>query len=514
MSEIGSEGSVYPVTLPTNNEREFDKALANRTKPDAALLNDVKDNIVGICAELGLALKGSTADLATRLANYINANGTFKDGKLVIGSTSYATLADAVTALTSAGGEIILPTGTENIVTTTQEIKTKARLSGSGKSSVITNTGGATQLLKQDTDDSIVGASFDNLELDGASPDIPTPTNTEHSHAIALSATGETSSDNIVGPNIWIKDVGGDGVYVRQSDRNILHDLNIDVNWQEIGANLTGRNGITITDGDILVISNCIIRRAAVAGIDLEPNTSETVKKVLINNCYIADSVFGISLINAQSLGDLIDVSINNCHIDVGNPESDGFNTATSGIKLIKVQNVNINNCIIRQATAFSSVGSRGINLDRCDNININNTIVTGCQRGIHIEGANGSSGDIIINGCQVYGNYQHGMSLVGTSGKEIKGITVSNNRAWNNDLIDGGYDGIRLEYADKFVCMGNTCYDDQGSKTQKVGIHVKNCDGGIIANNYCYDNVTNQIRIDTVTDIEYGHNKGLITFV
>ena len=67
MSEIGTGGSVYPVTLPTNNAPEVDKALANRTKPDAALLNDIKNNIVGIAAELGLSLKGSFADLAARL---------------------------------------------------------------------------------------------------------------------------------------------------------------------------------------------------------------------------------------------------------------------------------------------------------------------------------------------------------------------------------------------------------------------------------------------------------------
>ncbi len=67
MSEIGSGGSNFPVTLATNNAREFDKALANRTKPDAQLLNDVKDEIVGIEAELGLTVAGDFSDLATRL---------------------------------------------------------------------------------------------------------------------------------------------------------------------------------------------------------------------------------------------------------------------------------------------------------------------------------------------------------------------------------------------------------------------------------------------------------------
>jgi len=67
MSEIGTGGSNYPVTLATNNAPEVDKAIANRTKPDAQLLNDVKDEIVGIEAELGLTLKGSFADLAARL---------------------------------------------------------------------------------------------------------------------------------------------------------------------------------------------------------------------------------------------------------------------------------------------------------------------------------------------------------------------------------------------------------------------------------------------------------------
>jgi hypothetical protein len=67
MGEIGTGDSVYPVSLPTNNSPEFDKALANRTKPDAQLLNDVKDNIEGIGGELGLGVKGGFADLAARL---------------------------------------------------------------------------------------------------------------------------------------------------------------------------------------------------------------------------------------------------------------------------------------------------------------------------------------------------------------------------------------------------------------------------------------------------------------
>ena len=74
MSEIGTGGSYYPVTLPTADDREFYKALANRTKPDALLLNDIKDEIVGIAAELGLSLKGGFADLAARLDSLLETS--------------------------------------------------------------------------------------------------------------------------------------------------------------------------------------------------------------------------------------------------------------------------------------------------------------------------------------------------------------------------------------------------------------------------------------------------------
>ncbi len=67
MSEIGTGGSVYPVTQPTNDAPEVDKALANRTKPDAQLLNDIKDNIVGIATALGLTIAGDFSDLSARL---------------------------------------------------------------------------------------------------------------------------------------------------------------------------------------------------------------------------------------------------------------------------------------------------------------------------------------------------------------------------------------------------------------------------------------------------------------
>lgn len=74
MSEIGTGGSNYPVSLPTANEKEFDKALANRTKPDAQLLNDIKAEIVGIANELGLSLKGSFSDLAARLDSLLETS--------------------------------------------------------------------------------------------------------------------------------------------------------------------------------------------------------------------------------------------------------------------------------------------------------------------------------------------------------------------------------------------------------------------------------------------------------
>lgn len=74
MGEIGTGDNVYPVSLPTNNAPEFDKALANRTKPDAQLLNDIKDNLEGFGAEFGLGVKGGFADLAARLASLLETS--------------------------------------------------------------------------------------------------------------------------------------------------------------------------------------------------------------------------------------------------------------------------------------------------------------------------------------------------------------------------------------------------------------------------------------------------------
>ena len=512
MSEIGSGGSTYPTSLPTNNAPEFDKALTNRTKPDAQLLNDIKDEIVGIAAELGLALKGSAGDLATRLANYINANGTFKNGKLVIGSTSYPTLSAAITALTSAGGELFLPQGTENIVTTTQEIKTKSRLSGSGKSSIITNTGGNTKLLTQDADDSIDGASFDNLELDGASPDKTPAGNSEGNHAIGLYAVGETSENNIVGPNIWIKDVGGDGVYIRESDKNILHALNIDVNWQEIGANLTGRNGIAVTDGDSLIFSNLYIRRAANAGIDLEPNPNEDINRVVINNCIIEDCLYGIALPGGAGATPPISyVAINNCIIRIGDKSATGFNANTNGIILQQVETVILNNIwVIGQSDP--TLSGVGILIDNCARIYLNNVNVTLCKRGIQIFSDNGVTDKLSIIGGEVSENQEHGLSLLGTSGNHIGNLIVKGVHAFNNDNVAGGFDGIRVSYADNVLVNDCMAYDIQGGPTQDVGIHVLNSGNVVVVGNICHGNTANQIKLDTNTLNEYGHNIGVVT--
>lgn len=514
MSEIGTGGSQYPVSLPTNNAPEVDKALANRTKPDAQLLNDIKNEIVGIAAELGLSLKGSAGDLATRLANYINDNGTFKNGKLVIGTTSYATLSDAITALTSSGGEIFLPQGTEDIGTTTQEIKTKTRFSGSGKSSIITNSDGDTQLLTQDADDDLDGASFDNLELDGASPDKSPAGSSQGNHAIGLYAIGQTSENNIVGPNIWIKDPGGDGVYIRESDKNILHALNIDVNWQEIGANLTGRNGIAITDGDSLIISNCYIRRAANAGIDLEPNATEDVNRVVINNCIIEDSLYGIGIIGGAGASPPIRyVSISNCVIRVGDKSATGFNTTTVGINIQEAETVCLSNIwIVGQSDPTKS--GHGMVIDNASRIYLNNVNVTKCDRGVQIFSDNGASDKISILGGEFSENEKHGLSLVGTSGNHIGHLIVKGVHAFNNDNGAAGFDGIRVEYADYVLVEGCMGYDDQGTETQDSGINVQNSGNVVVTGNICYGNTGTQIRLASNTLNEYGHNIGAITIV
>lgn len=97
--------------------------------------------------------------------------------------------------------------------------------------------------------------------------------------------------------------------------------------------------------------------------------------------------------------------------------------------------------------------------------------------------------------GCHAFSNARHGIRLQGTTNCTISGCVSYN----NSQNTGGNADGIVLVDETtgclRNVIVGNHCYDDQGSPTQRTGINeTQNGNRNIIANNIVLNNTSSQV--------------------
>jgi len=516
MAVLNDNSSEWPTTKDTYIE-ETDDPKTGKTRVRASIPNGVYKWIENTQNDLGGSLAGSKADAKTRLEVRHADDGTDLDKTRILGANGLTTLQLANADLPLEGGKLFLPPGTETITAANDggtPISNKSHVEGSGYNSLIISATGKTRgLMIADAD--AEGISFEKFRIDGNNDG--QATNAEHYANIDLSYLGGNTraSSFCRAAHLWSVNPGGDGIHLRNNWYTDIHGVYIDVNWQEIGANLRGRNGISHLYGDTLVISNAIIRRAGNAGIDLEPAiTASYVKKVVISNCVILDSLYGIALVGLSlTTGKVEDICINNCIIKVGDKSATGFNTGTAGIIIANVQNVSINNCrIIGQDTLVNS--GVGINITNSKNITINNCTVKGCEVGINIDYNGGTSEYIQISGGEYASNYQQGIKIMNASGTPGNYFSIMGVAVFNNGQ-GGAYSGIQLNYADYCSLSNNLCYDNQGSPTQVFGMAINNSDQVNLVGNIANGNLTGayQVYLANCANFEYGHNQGMIVF-
>lgn len=523
MAELGSgSGTGFPAALDANSKLEYDKESGDRTIVRADVPNDLAAAMVAVQTELGTDPAGSKTDVKSRLAVSIANDGYI--GKVRY-KDQYSTLAAAIADLPTAGGQLKLSAGTETIPTASDEgtsVKTKSHIEGSGYNSlVISETGKTRGFMLPDAD--CDGISYENLRMDGQNS--LQATNSEQYPNIDLSyKTAATRASNYSRvAHVWSNNSGGDGIHMRNNWYTDIHGAYIDVNYQEIGTNLRGRNGIAHVYGDHLVIANAIIRRAGNAGIDLEPAlTGEYVKKVTISNCVISESLYGIALVGLSlSTGMVEEVCISNCVIKVGDKSAaTGFNSPTMGIVMANVQNVSLSNVTIVGQTTITKSGV-GIGLTNCKNIKMHNVTAKGCSEGCNIDYTSGAkSHSIQIIGGEFSGNYNQGIKLIGDDVATVSygnNFTVQGAFVYNNSQIGAGqFSGIQVDYMDYGILMGNHCYDDQGgSATQAYGITINRSRQTNLIGNIAYGNATGayQVYSAVCTNFDYGHNYGTIVW-
>ena len=218
---------------------------------------------------------------------------------------------------------------------------------------------------------------------------------------------------------------------------------------------------------------------------------------LIIRNLYLYGSGAG-----ATQIGIYLSVSLRskiiNCWIE---------NTGGHGIALS-----NINNCIVENCW-IKDIGNMGIIISGISkNLIINNYIESAGVIGIYASSTNNSEfkGNIInsatFSGIQmnsavryiirdniILSSGQHGIDLNTGDYNIIKGNICLNNSQNSGDVWSGI---IIRNVCDHNIVIGNHCYDDQGTPTQRRGItETAGADRNIFMGNIATGNITGQIN-------------------
>lgn len=237
-------------------------------------------------------------------------------------------------------------------------------------------------------------------------------------------------SKNISIIGIKVNNCWGDSIYIGNNNTNTI-------NISKCFLDGSRRQGISITNGENITITDCIISNingtSPKAGIDVEPNAGEIITNVLIQNVKVSDSYIGI-MAYARAQGAIINsVSFVDCYVD--NVEFAGYRLIGEGIK-----HGVINSCV--------SVNSGGypIEIRYVDNFVIDSCkLITEATDVTGIFEASTNSG--IITNCNIVASEGIGVgSYVNISNNTIKSTTSVLNQHSFSSVTYITFDG-------------NTCY-------------------------------------------------------
>lgn len=290
--------------------------------------------------------------------------------------------------------------------------------------------------------------------------------------------------------NVYMHDLGGDGVYIADSDGCLITECKIILTHLS-DSPYTGRNCVAIVEGDDNVISDNLLEGGAPAGVDLEPNAGLYVRNTVVSNNIIRLGYSGVSLAGsaASSVCDSTNV--------VGNIIS---SVGRVGVRIDLASRAKIIGNLItspdRQGVWVDS-GTVNLNISNNDIYNAGNASASGS--GIEITEA---CSHITIRNNDVWLSRRDGIKVVGTSGEECLFVKVTGNYCWSNDNLTSGSDGgIRISYVDSSYVDDNFCYDYGSPVTQTFGFIFGNCDVTVFgSSNRGIGNVSRTFNISTLT--------------
>jgi nitrous oxidase accessory protein NosD len=418
-------------------------------------------------------------------------NGT--TGVLDFSSTNaYTVLTNVVGALTS-GGVIYVNQGNYTI-NSQLSLDDNITLAGTGKSTVLFTSSNVRTLEATDA----VNIVIRDLMIQG------NPAQTGANSAIQLNNVTGALIENIEVYNtgrhgIWTQN--GDNIWVKN---NYVHDGGITAASSAINMGWSGPNrGL-----NVFVVNNIVKDRNG-GGIQINNVSDVTVTGNIVH----AVTNNGIDLTNITK------GIISNNHIS---------NTTLSGVNLNTPYALDV----VMTNNRFENISQNGLYaLDGSQRFTFSNNHVINANNGVDLYG---DSGGIGITGAVIRGNIINGSDNIGirlraTTYSSVEGnliirsdaqglaiITVSNrNSIVGNVVLENGQDatsatryGIMLTNADFNLIEANYITDNQGVKTQQVGINISDAASAtnILIGNYLLGNVAALDDSGTSTRLESNH--------
>lgn len=252
-----------------------------------------------------------------------------------------------------------------------------------------------------------------------------------------------SSSENVHIKNCYISSCYGDGIVLGGKKQN----FNINISNTICDGNC--RNGISITHARNVIIENSkFINSSGTSpecGIDIEPNTGETVENVIINASECRGNRSGIDVLGYANYINNLSVFQTKC-----------YNNSDFGLSLGYLKYAVVNDC------AFFNNGQYGVQLSTSnENVSVLNSVI--CNSGKH--------------GIYIH-TIEQSLPRI-TKNILIENCIIKNNSSSNLGIYDGIHVSIDKEYykiEDIHIVRCNI-FDDSEVKTQRYGLFVQNSD-------------------------------------
>ena len=361
----------------------------------------------------------------------------------------------------ASGGLVYLPRGTYRVTSPIAVARTNVWVFGSGPDATVIRLGDGVNADVLAIRAS--GCTVSNLTIDGNKAH-----NASGAGILVDAAAASQLLENVTVRDLRVVRTKGAGIKIRSSPSGPVNRRSL---VQSCVVDDTDAEGIALMATDQSIVANCFVSRTGNHGIISKQGDENT----LIGNQILQA---GFNKSSGFAHGIAIDgnggLNPNGRHRIIGNYI---FDACDAGIEVADA----VDDLVIEGNTINGAgVGALAVNrygiyfggsLAASSKGSIRgNTVTRAKANGIHAAGLSSvaRASSLVIEGNLCYGNGENGIYL-----KAVDNFVVMGNACFNNDTSSTEKDGIRLEGAWDGIVMGNRCYDDQVAKMQAHGLGI-----------------------------------------